>query len=106
MEENQNEKTNEKTFEKTEKTAEEGKKEVEDLKAKTELLDKAIYEKRSTELKELEGKIDKKMRDYRELIEDAERQGVTTAGQKVEKVDPVKAKFDGEVKAIMSAVGR
>lgn len=57
---------------------------VESIAEKVEKLDKLIYEKRSNELKELEAKIDKKMKDFRELVDEAEKQGVTQAGQKEE----------------------
>lgn len=74
----------------------------ESLAEKSAKLDKVIYEKRKTELGEMEGRIDKKMKDYRELIDDAEKQGVTQAGQQVTKVDPVKAKFDEEVNKMVN----
>jgi len=73
---------------------------------KTQKLDKMIYEKRSAELAEMESRIDKKMKDYRELVDDVEKQGITSAGQKTEKIDPVKQQFAAEVAKMTKMSGR
>lgn len=92
-----------------EENKEENKEETENkenLKDKVEHLDNELYEKRKAELKEIENRVDKKVKDLREIVDDAERQGVTNAGQKQEKKTPEQEKFDGEIQKIQGSVGR
>jgi hypothetical protein len=54
---------------------------AEDLNNRISNIEKPIYEAKKRELEELEKKIDKKMKDFKTLVEDAESMGITEAGK-------------------------
>lgn len=53
-----------------------------DIEKKAEKLTTEIYDKRREELVKIEARIDKKMKDFNEIVEAAQRQGIAFAGQR------------------------
>jgi hypothetical protein len=52
-----------------------------DLKDRIEKIESDVYAEREKKLSEMETRLDRKMRDFSKLVEDAESQGITTGGQ-------------------------
>jgi hypothetical protein len=52
-----------------------------DIKERVSNIEKEVYEKRKSELSDIEKRIDKKMSELRSVVEEAESQGITSAGK-------------------------